>query len=105
MDGIWTEQVHRIKGISPEGLNRKFGPLRVAVVLSCVNVQHAHHGKPRVLQRCRFLSFTFFFASADLFLAAAFDALIAISRRRSGLSFFALATAPLRPISESNRES
>ena len=42
-----------------------------------------------------------FFARA---LAAAFDAFVAISLRRAGLSFLALASPPLRPISASSCE-
>jgi hypothetical protein len=36
--------------------------------------------------------------------AAAFDAFVAISLRRAGLSFLALASPPLRPISASSCE-
>ena len=50
--------------------------------------------------------FIFRFSLAFLLLAfaAAFDALMAISFRRSADSFLALATPPRRPISDSTRE-
>jgi hypothetical protein len=48
-----------------------------------------------------FLGFLRFFASADRFLAAAFEAFVAISLRRSGDSLLARSLPPWRPNSDS----
>jgi hypothetical protein len=44
--------------------------------------------------------FLFFFAASDRFFAAAFDALVALVFRCSGVRALARATPPLRPIRE-----